>query len=115
MRRVRARSWRRRNQKLPVRVNMYGVVPKLPRPPSSSEITPEEAYKNRREFLKNAGLFAATASGLGGGLLLLLGSGRSSKSKGLAQAPSTPLLAGSSAKPTYRLDEPLTPYEDVTS
>src|SRR5262249_10935420 len=38
-----------------------------------------------------------------------------SKSKGLAEAPGAPLLTGSSATPTYRLDEPLTPYEDVTT
>jgi sulfoxide reductase catalytic subunit YedY len=90
-------------------------VPKLPPEPPSSEITPEGLYANRREFMKNAGLFAATATGLGGGLLLLIGSGRTGKGKTLDEASAAPLPGASTARPTYRLDEPLTPYEDVTS
>jgi sulfoxide reductase catalytic subunit YedY len=89
-------------------------VSKLPREPASSEITAEKLYANRREFLKNAGLFAATATGLGGGLLALIGSGRTGKPKTLAQAPSA-LPVASAAPSIYRVDEPLTPFEDVTS
>src|SRR5436309_206393 len=44
---------------------------KLPKEPPRSEITPEALYLKRREFLKNAALFAGTASGIGGGLLWL--------------------------------------------
>jgi methionine sulfoxide reductase catalytic subunit len=90
------------------------LVPNLPRPPPSSDITPELAYQSRRELLKNVGLFAATATGLGGSLLALIGSGRTTKGKALAETMSTP-LPSSSPRPTYRVDEPLTPYEDVTS
>jgi sulfoxide reductase catalytic subunit YedY len=89
-------------------------VPKLPREPAPSEITPQGVYANRREFLKNAGLFAATATGLGGGLLALIGSGRTGKTKTLAEAPSA-LPIASAAPSVYRVDEPLTPYEDVTT
>jgi sulfoxide reductase catalytic subunit YedY len=39
----------------------------------NEEITPEALYSNRREFLRNAALFAGVAGGLGGGLLWLLG------------------------------------------
>jgi sulfoxide reductase catalytic subunit YedY len=90
-------------------------VSKLPPEPPASEITPERLYANRREFLKNAGLFAATAGGLGGGLLALIGSGRTTKGKTLEEASSAPLPGASAALPTYRVDEPITPYEDVTS
>jgi len=90
-------------------------VAKLPREPPSSEITPQGVYGSRRAFLKNAGLFAATASGLGGALHLLVGSGRTTKGKTLAEETSAPLASADAARPTYRVDEPETPYEDVTS
>src|SRR5439155_953588 len=46
-------------------------MPKLPKEPSSSEVTPEALYLRRREFIKNAALFAGTTTAIGGGLLLL--------------------------------------------
>jgi sulfoxide reductase catalytic subunit YedY len=48
--------------------------------PPSSEITPESLWLRRREFLKNAGLFTATAVGVGSGLTLL-------GNRGLPRAP----------------------------
>src|SRR5678809_1437007 len=98
-----------------MRRRSFSLVRKLPPEPPSSEITPPGAYSRRREFLKNAAGFAATATGLGGGLLMLIGSGRTGKGKKLAEAPGGSLSPASSSRPTYRLDEPLTPYEDVTS
>jgi methionine sulfoxide reductase catalytic subunit len=51
------------------------MVSRVPEPPSS-EITPPELYQRRREFLKNAGLFALTAGAWGGGLVALSSRGR---------------------------------------
>ena len=48
----------------------------LPPEPPSSEITPEPQYNSRREFIKNAGLFALTAGSVGAGLTLLTGRAR---------------------------------------
>src|SRR3954471_12859716 len=47
----------------------------LPKEPPSSEITPEKVYLRRRELLRNAALFTATAAGVGGGVVLLGGAG----------------------------------------
>lgn len=44
----------------------------LPPEPPASEITPEEVYLRRREFLKNAVLIAGTAAGVGSGLTQLM-------------------------------------------
>ncbi|AGP32767.1 protein-methionine-sulfoxide reductase catalytic subunit MsrP [Sorangium cellulosum] len=46
---------------------------KLPKEPPASEITPPALYLRRRELLKNAALFAGTASAIGGGLVWLTG------------------------------------------
>ena len=40
--------------------------------PATSEITPERVYLQRREFIKNSLLFAATSSGVGSTLLWLM-------------------------------------------
>jgi sulfoxide reductase catalytic subunit YedY len=45
----------------------------LPPEPPSSEITPEPLFHSRREFIKNAALFALTAGGIGAGLTALTG------------------------------------------
>ena len=47
-----------------------------PKPPPSSDVTPESAYADRRRFLKNSMLFAATAAGVGTGLVWLTGGAR---------------------------------------
>jgi methionine sulfoxide reductase catalytic subunit len=44
---------------------------KQPRKLPRSEVTPESLYLRRREFIRNAGLYAATSSAIGGGLLWL--------------------------------------------
>jgi len=48
---------------------------KPPQEPPSSEITPEKVYLRRRELIRNAALFTATAVGVGGGVTLLGGAG----------------------------------------
>ena len=95
---------------------------RLPKEPPSSEITPEELYKGRREFLKNAALFAGTAAALGGGLWSLVRkSGRADAPEPMPDVPPLPAPAASAsagelpAKSPYSIDEPPTPYKDVTS
>jgi methionine sulfoxide reductase catalytic subunit len=44
---------------------------KRPNQPRSSEVTPESLYLRRREFIRNAALYAGTSSAIGGGLLWL--------------------------------------------
>lgn len=87
---------------------------KLPAEPPSSEVTPEALYLRRREFLKNAGLFAGTAAAMAGGLYLL---GRKQTRPMDAFVPDAGLLELPVAKGTgaYDTDEPRTPYEDVTT
>ena len=63
-------------------------MPSSPRPPKD-EVTPESLYLRRREFLRNAGLFTATAAGVGGALYLLAGRG----------APEAPRVPGASGTP----------------
>src|SRR5713226_4785430 len=46
-------------------------MPKQPRKLPSSEVTPESLYLRRREFIKNAALYAGTSTAIGGGLLWL--------------------------------------------
>lgn len=95
---------------------------RLPKEPPSSEITPEELYKGRREFLKSAALFAGTSAALGGGLWSLVRkSGRADPPEPMPDVPPlpTPAASGSvgepAAKSPYSIDEPPTPYKDVTS
>jgi len=90
-------------------------VPQPPPNPPSSEITPEAAYADRRRFLKNAALFAATAAGSGAGLLWLTG--------GLKPGSrATPRTARAAGKPPaeapgspYDTAEPQTPFDAVTT
>jgi sulfoxide reductase catalytic subunit YedY len=90
-------------------------------PPPSSEITPEPLYLRRREFIKNALLFTATSSGVGGSLLWLTKGGRASTKQAppepdivVAAAASPPglTIVGRSALST---DESMTPERDVTT
>ena len=87
--------------------------------PPASEITPESLWLRRREFIRNSALFTATAAGVGGGLLWLMGGGRATpRDDDAASSPSegdaVPSLAvaGRSALST---DDPPTPYRDVTT
>jgi methionine sulfoxide reductase catalytic subunit len=85
------------------------------KPVPSSEITPEERYLRRREFLKDSLLFAATATGVGAGLLALMGRGRTARPGAAAEpAPGAPRVAAASRSP-YSTDEKQTPYLDVTT
>jgi sulfoxide reductase catalytic subunit YedY len=94
---------------------------KLPKEPPSSEITPEALYKDRREFLKSAALFTATATAFGGGLLALVGRGVRSRMPELAPLPPLEVTippAGPSAQAGPGIDptkDPLTPFEDITT
>jgi sulfoxide reductase catalytic subunit YedY len=109
-------------------------MPKLPKEPSRSEITPEALYIRRREFLKNAALFAGTASGIGGGLLWLTRGGppdlrRGSAPEGVKRPEETrpipPRKRHVAVSPDdrlpvavrgrYTVNEPQTPYRAVTS
>jgi sulfoxide reductase catalytic subunit YedY len=96
--------------------------------PPSSEITPEEAHSSRprdegmevirlarRRFLRNAALTVGGAAVFGGGLYAM-----SSKRGGVPApvASALPILSASIAKPEdpiYTVNEPLTPYESVTT
>ncbi len=91
---------------------------KIPEPPSR-ELTSESLYLRRREFLKNAGLFAATATGVGSALYLL--AGRKAPRKG------PPRIAGTrrrgrrggelaiSSRRELAGGEAATPWDDVTT
>ena len=82
--------------------------------PKASEITPEDLYAKRREFLRNAGLFAATSLAWGTGLVALSGRGEADPPKPPApRAPSPGLTIVSRER--YAGDEPDTPYEAATT
>jgi sulfoxide reductase catalytic subunit YedY len=91
------------------------------REPKSSEITPEPLYLRRRELIKNGALFALGTSAFGGGLLALTGVGRGKPDE--PPAPEVePVVAADAAgglviaeRGKYKVDEPLTPYDDVTT
>ncbi|MGQ0508128.1 MAG: protein-methionine-sulfoxide reductase catalytic subunit MsrP [Myxococcaceae bacterium] len=76
----------------------------------SSEITPENVYAKRREFLKNAALYSVTAAGVGGALLRL-----TRPKLAAPQADAVAIDAGVTRNALYTVNEPLTPYEDVTT
>jgi sulfoxide reductase catalytic subunit YedY len=86
-------------------------VPRPPANPPSSEITPEAAYADRRRFLKNAALFAATAAGAGSGLLWLTHAGKTgahARARDQAAPAPPPRRPG-----PYGTTEPVTPFKDV--
>ncbi len=88
------------------------------KPPRDSEVTPEALYLRRREFIKSAGLFAATTAAIGGGVLALTGSGKSKVKPPPdvavpGQQPAAPLTIAK--KGEYVVDEALTPLDDVST
>ena len=85
----------------------------MSREPKSSEITPEALYVRRREWIKNVGLTAVTAAGVGGGLLALLGDA-SRPRKEPSAAAAQPLVIASRSVATGPEDPP-TPFGDVTT
>jgi sulfoxide reductase catalytic subunit YedY len=103
------------------------MKPRTPEPPAS-EITPESAYLGRREFLKNAGLTAATAAVFGGGLLWLVGNRPPPDPPTAAPADAAPVRAGNGVETdagptqpeplpmrTFDVDEPQTPFQSATT
>lgn len=87
-------------------------MPKLPPEPKSSEITPESLYWSRRQFIKNASLFVATAAGVGAGLVALSGSKRGAEGPPTVdqQGPDLEFVTGQ-----FGTDEPMTSHADVTT
>jgi sulfoxide reductase catalytic subunit YedY len=85
-----------------------------PREPKASEITPEALYLRRRELIKDVGLAALTATGVGAGLLALVGDARRPRRDPVAPAAvSLPSVPRTLALPAQ--SDPLTPYADVTT
>ena len=76
-----------------------------------SEITPRSVFRERRRFMRNAA-GVATAAALGGGLSLL-------GPRGAAALAADPDATGQKlegvVESTWRTDEELTPYSDITS
>src|SRR3954454_14495010 len=92
--------------------------------PPSHEITPESVFHNRRQFLKNGALAAGTAVAYGSGLLWLVGAAPPPDvpeepplplpvAQGEAGAVAAPIAA--SGPPRYRVEEPMTPFQSVTT
>src|SRR2546428_5100807 len=87
---------------------------KLGKIPSAAEITPERLSLRRREFIRNALLFTATSTSVGGSLLWLLKGKRASEPKTSSASANVPSLMIAS-RSSYSTDEPMTPYRDVTT
>jgi sulfoxide reductase catalytic subunit YedY len=94
----------------------------LPPEPPSSEITPPDVYVRRRELIKGAAIFTATAAATGAGLLRLVGGVHAAPRR--IEAPPLPPRAPRPGEPletreipqvSYTVDEPRTPYEAVTT
>lgn len=91
---------------------------KLPKEPSAREITPESLYLRRRELIKNGALYLGGSAAFGGGLLMLTGAGKGKPA--VEQRPAAPAVAAPgelviAERGKYRVDEKLTPCEDVTT
>src|SRR5712692_11674664 len=84
--------------------------------PQSSEITPEDLYLRRREFIQNALYGAATATAVGGGLLRLIGGKRASDpARPAAVSPAMRKALASVTPSKYGTSEPKTDVAAVTS
>jgi len=83
--------------------------------PGSAEITPEQLYLRRRDFLKNGALFVGTTAAVGAGLVRLSGGwsggGRPEPAAAAPSAPAPPAPAPDRFDP----GEPKTSFEDVTT
>jgi sulfoxide reductase catalytic subunit YedY len=88
---------------------------KLGSEPAEHEVTSEGLYLRRREFLKSSVLFTATASGVGGSLLWLMGGLRADK-KQIEQktAGADPAPLATTRSTDYARSEDRTPYPAVT-
>lgn len=93
-------------------------MPKLPPEPKSSEITPPQLYARRRELIKTGALYALTSAGVTATLSQLssLGSADPPKRPPPPPAPTPGVPDWQVERPArFRVDEPQTPYEDVTT
>jgi sulfoxide reductase catalytic subunit YedY len=100
---------------------------RLPAEPPSSEITPEQLYLNRREFIKNAALTLGTAGAVGGSLLWLVGQGPPPEQPDFSSVapPRSALAAGDdgvtdgllevTSNTKYDTDEPLNSQRDIAT
>jgi methionine sulfoxide reductase catalytic subunit len=84
-----------------------------PKEPKASEITPEALYMRRREFIKNALLFAGTVTGVGAGLVALSGNKRADEKATIPAHDEKPAFTYSQS--AYSANEPPTSYRDVTT
>jgi methionine sulfoxide reductase catalytic subunit len=81
--------------------------------PPRDDVTPEPLYLRRRELIRNAALFGATATGVGGSLLWLMGGGRVDPEPPppAADAPALAILRDG----RFDTDEARTPFDDVAT
>jgi sulfoxide reductase catalytic subunit YedY len=100
-----------------------------PDEPPASEITPEALYLRRREFLKNAALYAGTSLAVGGGLLYLTRGGAPEPRSGFRPTfPGSQEPAGGGGEPEaaaeplpiarkadYAAREAQNSYEEITT
>ncbi len=86
----------------------------LGKSPPASEITPESLATDRRRFLKSSALFAATAAGVGGGLVWLSHSARVRRPVSASAAAPTTAPPAKVPGP-YDTAEPRTSFADVTT
>ncbi|HYG77209.1 MAG TPA: protein-methionine-sulfoxide reductase catalytic subunit MsrP [Planctomycetota bacterium] len=89
-----------------------------PPEPKGSEITPEDAYDSRREFIKNSLLYVTTATAIGGGLTYLSTRGRFAPPPQVAadlpplpsgETPKTNAAVNSAAAPNAAGETPAVP------
>lgn len=82
-----------------------------------SEITPQEVFDNRRDFLQKAGfgLLAGSAAALSGSLYAATENASTGKVSAKSSLNSTPSKLPAFNKTHYGAGEKLTPYEDVTT
>ncbi|NUO53526.1 MAG: protein-methionine-sulfoxide reductase catalytic subunit MsrP [Polyangiaceae bacterium] len=81
----------------------------------SSEITPEDRYRGRRAFLRNAGL-ALGGAGVFGGLLWSVSDKRGVSAPAVSALPSLPSgVTVASAPPVFTVSDKPTPLEEVAS
>jgi sulfoxide reductase catalytic subunit YedY len=89
-------------------------VKRRPDEPPSSEVTSERHYQRRRDFMRRAGLFAATSAAWGTGLIALSGRGEADPPK----PPPKPTPASGLRivqRGRYGTDEAKTPFEAITT
>jgi methionine sulfoxide reductase catalytic subunit len=91
---------------------LEGPMPKLPREPKSSEITPPELYARRREFLKTSALYTLTSAGVAVALSELSSLGSADPPK---KPPPIPSAFRVDRRGGFQVAEPQTPYEAVTT